>query len=54
MECRDFKRELEMKKGVCVGLGPCPFFTGEDSDSEERSDDDSVMDWEEKKWLRWL
>lgn len=25
-KCRDFKRGIELKEGVCVGLGPCPFF----------------------------
>jgi hypothetical protein len=22
----DFKKEMELKEGVCVGLGSCPFF----------------------------
>ena len=51
MECRDVKRELEMKKGICVGFGRCPFFAGEKSDSGDKREDTSVVDWEEKKWL---
>jgi len=53
-ECKDFKKELEMQKGVCVGLGACPFSVGENSDDGGKGEEISVTAWDEKKWLGWF
>ena len=38
--CKDFQMEIEMKDGVCVGLGPCPFFRCRDCSYEEDGNSD--------------
>jgi hypothetical protein len=43
-----------MQKGVCVGLGACPFFVGENSDDGGNGEEISVTAWDEKKWLGWF
>jgi hypothetical protein len=49
-KCRDFRRKMEVKKGVGVGVGPCPFFRCRQCRSEE--EEGSGMESLEKRILK--
>jgi hypothetical protein len=40
-----------MKNGVCVGLGPCPFYRCKACDSDGEGSEIEGLD--EKPWLAW-
>ena len=50
-KCKDFKTEVEMKNGVCLGLGPCPFYRCKACDSDDEGSEIEGLD--EKPWLAW-